>query len=275
MKLDTILSKAARLARAKNYENALKVLNAEEDKYYGSFKYYYLYAVICLHSGAFADAYTFFNHARKIKMKDPFVMLGLAVLFLRRLDTVQAVDYYLDVQELAPSNKIAKNALSIIRRYSNPESLSDWLTNEKLAKLFPPIPFAGVNIKKILYTFLVIAAALSITFTVLVKARVMQNPFKDTSRLNAEFILTGQDRNAPVETGGSYRYILTRAEAINIYDRALSLFSSFFYPFLSLRSNHKIKQVTIEHTHKRRFHRCKNRSRFLTPVYSSLSSSLA
>ena len=228
MKIDPLLSKAARLAKKRDFDGALKILKAEEDRYYGSFKYYYLYAVICLHSGGFIEALTYFRQARQIKMKDPSTMLGLAVLHLKRMDTVQAVDYYLDVQETESGNKIAKKALAIIRKYSSSDDLSGWLTPERLAKLYPPIPSPAVTLKMILNTFLILAAALIITYGLLVGFRVISSPFKSRApRPSAEFVLSGQERGAPVETGGSYMYILTRDQAIGLYDRALSLFTSY------------------------------------------------
>jgi tetratricopeptide (TPR) repeat protein len=228
MKIDPVLSKAARQAKKRDYEGALKILKSEEDRYYGSFKYYYLYAVICLYSGSFIEALTNFRHARQIKMKDPLTMLGLAVLYLKRLDTVQAVDYYLDVQEINPRNKIAKKGLSVIRKHSDPDSLSDWVTSKKLNKLYPPIPSPGISLKTVLNAALILAAAFVLVYGFLVWFRVMPNPFGSRAvRPTSEFVLSGSERGAPVEVGGSYRYILTRDQALGLYDRALSLFTSY------------------------------------------------
>jgi tetratricopeptide (TPR) repeat protein len=227
MKLDPLLSKAALLAKSRNYEGALKILRAEEDRYYGSFKYYYLYAVICLYSGAHVDALTNFKQARKIKINDPNTMLGFAVLYLKRMDTVQAVNYYLDVQEMDPKNRIAKKALSVLRKYSEPEALSDWLTPEKIENLFPPIPSPAITYKMVIFSLLILTAVFFIVSGILVSLRVIKNPFQGEQRPSAEFVLSGQERSAPVETGGSYRYILTRDQATGLYDRALSLFTSY------------------------------------------------
>ena len=232
MKMDPLLTKAAQLAKKRDYEGAIRILKAEEDRYYGSFKYYYLYAVICLHSGSFVEALTYFRHARQIKMKDPNVMLGLAVLYLKRMDTVQAVDYYLDVKEIEPQNKTAKKALAVIRKYSAAEDaskdLSDWLTPGRLAKLYPKIPAAALTSKAIINALLIFIAALGLSYILLVQFRVMPSPFKTRpARHSAEFVLSGQERSAPVEVGGSYSYILTRDQALDLYDKALALFTSY------------------------------------------------
>jgi len=222
---DPVLSKAAKLAKKRRFEEAVKLLKDEEDRYFGSFKYYYLYAVICLHSGNFLEAKEKFDLARKIKINDPPVKLGHAVLYLKRMNTVQAVNYYLEVQEDDPKNKTARKALAVIRKYSASETLSDWISSGKLKKLFPPIPSAGVDSGKIIIILLIMAAA---AYGVLVFLNVLPVPFKPKNRRPAaEFVLTSGDRNDPVNTGGLYRYILTRDEAINLYERSLSLFTSY------------------------------------------------
>jgi len=222
MKLDPILSKAARLARSKKYELALKVLKDEEDRYLGSFKYYYLYGVISLYSGAFTDALKSFNQARNIKINDPYLMLGMAVLYLKRMNTVQAVNYYLDVQEIDQKNKIAKRALAVIRKHSDSQALSDWMTPEKLAKLFPPIPFPGVNVKAVVASVLILTAAVVLFFGISYKIRSMPSP-----RPSAQFILSTEERNAPLETDGPYMKTLKKDEAAGYYDKALSLFKEY------------------------------------------------
>jgi len=227
MKGDPLLNKAAQLAKRREFESALKILKDEEDRYNGSFRYYYLYAVICLHSGSFVEALEFFRYARQIKGKDPKTLLGLAVLYLKRMNTVQAVDFYLDALEIDPKNRIAKKALSVIKENSASEALSEWINPKRIAKLYPPIPAPAVSLKTIINIGLILAAAVSLTLTVLMLTDVIKNPFKREQRPTQDFILTSEERNYPVETGGVYRYILTRDQAINLYERALSFFTSY------------------------------------------------
>jgi tetratricopeptide (TPR) repeat protein len=82
MKLDPILTKATRLARRGNYDGAIKTLEPEVNRYHGSLRYYYLLGVSYLYTGVFGAALTYFNLARKVKMRDTSVLLGLAVLYL-------------------------------------------------------------------------------------------------------------------------------------------------------------------------------------------------
>jgi len=228
MKLDPLLRKAAFLAKKKDFEGAFKILNAEADRYGDSFKFYYLFGVICLHCGSYVEALSNLRRAKQIKMNEPSVMLGLAALYLKRMDTAQAVDYYLDVKEINPGNRIAKRALNVIRKYSSSQALSEWLTAKRLSKLFPPIPSPGISVKTVLTVALSLLAAAVLTYALLVNFNVLPGSVKKQTRRNtSEFLLSAQERSKPVETGGSYMFILTRDQATTLYDRALSLFSSF------------------------------------------------
>ena len=228
MKIDPVLNKAARLAKMRDYEGAIRILEFEENRYAGSYSYYYLFAVICLYSGDFGGALTKFKLAREIKIREPKTILGFAALLLRRKNTSQAVNYYLEVEELDPGNKTAKKALAIIRKYSDPDALTAWLESGKLEKLYPPIPSPSVTSKFFIILSAILAAAFILTFFILINARVINNPFSGrTPRHAVEFNLTGAERTQPVVTGGSYRYILTRDQALDLYDKALSLFTSY------------------------------------------------
>ena len=228
MKIDPVLNKAIHLARARNYEAAIRTLEPEVNRYSGSYRYYYLLAVCCLYSGDFGGALTYFRLAREVKMTDPQVMLGLAALYLRRRETGKAVDFYLDVQETDPKNKTAKKALSVIRKHSDAESFSAWLESGKLPGLYPPLPSPGFTVQRLVIPGAVLTLALLLCFGILVKMRVLPNPFSNRgSRPTAEFVLSGEERGAPVQLGGSYRYILTRDQAVDVYDRALSLFTAY------------------------------------------------
>jgi tetratricopeptide (TPR) repeat protein len=228
MKFDPFLSKAVHIAKKRKYKEALKLLYPEEDRYYGSFKYYYLLAVICLHSGNHVEALLNYRQAEKIKMNDNSVKLGLAVLYLKRMETAKAVDYYLDVKESEPKNKIAKKALSIIRKYSSSDILSEWLESERITKLYPPVPSPSLNAKSVVFFAFLFTMLLVLTFGILIKFKVLPNPVKKQgTRPTAEFVLSRQEKNEPVQIAGSWMYILTRDQAANLYEKALSFFSVY------------------------------------------------
>jgi len=227
---DPLFDKAALLAKNGDYENAIKILQDEEDQYKNSLQFYQLLGIISLHAGRYIEAYECLKLAKRIKPKnDKLTLLGLAVFNLKNLNTIQAVDYYLDTLELEPKNKIAKNALEIIRKHSSSETLADWVSSPvRLSKLFPPIPAPFFNKKMFSYAILIAAVLLIFVFAILFITKTISNPLnKKPDRVTSEYILSVQERREPVETGGYYRYILTRDQAVNLYDRALSLFTDY------------------------------------------------
>jgi tetratricopeptide (TPR) repeat protein len=229
MKLDPILTKASRLARSGKYEAAIRTLEPEVNRYHGSFHYYNLLGVTCLHAGDFGGALTYFRLAHDVKSREPTVILGLAALFLRRGETERAVDYYLDVLEIDGKNRIAKKAMTIIRRQAGTDDFSSWLGAGKLPSLYPPIPFPGFSAKEIAGVLAVFLVVCGITFACLVNGKLIPNPLypRGARQSIAALSLTQEEKMAPVQTGGSYRYILTRVQALDLYEKALSLFTNY------------------------------------------------
>jgi hypothetical protein len=229
MKLDPTLTKATRFARSRKYEAAIRTLEPEVNRYHGSFYYYYLLGSSCLRAGDFGGALTYFRLAHETKRRDPLAILGLAALFLRRGETERAVDYYLDVLELDEKNRIARRAMKVIRRQAGTDTFLNWIEAGKLPALYPPIPFPGFSAREILGVIAVLFAICIITFGFLVRFKFIPNPFypRGPRQGVAALTLSREDRMAPLQTGGSYRYILTRVQALDIYERALSQFTAY------------------------------------------------
>ncbi|MDR0315871.1 MAG: tetratricopeptide repeat protein [Treponema sp.] len=229
MKLDPILRKASQLAFGRKYDAAMRILEPEVNRYHGSFRYYYLLGISCLHSGDFGGALTWLRLAREVKIRDPLALLGIAALYMRRGETDKAVDLYLEVQELDEKNRIAKKALAVIRKHAGAEAFSAWLESGKLPSLYPPIPFAGFSSGQILGAALAVAAVAIFCFGILMWQRTIPNPFNQRKNRAdiAALVLSQEERIQPVETGGVYRYILTRTQALETYEKALTLFTSY------------------------------------------------
>ena len=229
MKLDPVLTKAVRLARKGNYDGAIKILQSEANRYYGSYTYYYLLGISYLHSNIFGMALTCLKLAIEKKLRDPNALLGLAVLYLNHGDTDMAVDLYLEVQSIDPSNKIAKRALKIIRKNPGVESISAWIDSGKLRVLFPPFPKADVSRKTIALGALAGAAALGLAFGISFKAGLLPESLtaKGGRAIPSEISLVKEEMDAPVETGGSYRYVLTGKQVLDDYNEARKLFTDY------------------------------------------------
>ena len=229
MKLDPILFKASKLVRSGKYEAAIRTLEPEVNRYHGSFRYYYLLGSSCLRTGDFGGALTYFRLAHDTKMRDPLAILGLAVLYLRRSETDRAVDYYLEVLEADPKNRVAKKAMKVIRKQAGTDTFSAWLEAGRLSSLYPPIPFPGFSTKEVFAALAALMVVCVIAFGLLIQFKLIRNPFnpRGSRQVIAEFALTSEERMEPLQTGGSYRYILTRVQALDTYERALSLFTSY------------------------------------------------
>ncbi|MDR3116063.1 MAG: tetratricopeptide repeat protein [Treponema sp.] len=232
MKLDPILAKAIRLLRRRNYDRAIKILEPEVNRYRGVFTYYYVLALAYLHTGVFNLAFTYFKLARDIKMRDPSVLLGLAVLYLRRGETDRAVDFYLEVQEQDAQLAIASRALKVIRKYSGTEDLSAWIGSGGLAKLFPPPPPVPPSRASILIAILGLFIGLAIAGGGFVRVKGIRLPVPAFSpKHEREGLISSAldptEREEPVQVGGSYRYILTRNQVFDTYEKAREFFTQY------------------------------------------------
>lgn len=256
MKLDPILTKAVRLSAKKNYNAAIKTLESEASRYYGSFTYYYLLGVAYLHSKVFGVAYRYLNLAAEQKLRDPNTLLGLAVFYLYKGETDKAVDLYLEVQSLDETNKIARKALKIIRRHPGPENISEWIDSGMLHLLFPPFPKADITAKALAGRILLGAAAFLVAAGITVKLAGF--PFlsaKGQRQIPIETDISQDEKNAPIQTGGSYRYILTRDQVLNEYNEGRKLFTEYRDDAAKVKLNHILESNASEPV--------KNRARLL------------
>jgi len=247
MKLDPILTRAVRLAGKKKYDGAIKTLENEANRYYGSFTYYYLLGISYLYSNVFGVALTYLRLAGEQKMRDPNALLGLAVLYLNHGDTDKAVDLYLEVQTIDETNRIAKRALRIIRKFPGPENISAWIDSGRLHTLFPPFPRADIKKKNLAVGIVAAAAVLAIALGAARQAGLFSLPFGKGQRvIPAGITLAKDEQDAPVEVGGSYRYVLTRDQVLNDYEEARKLFAGYRDEAAKVRLNRILESNASE-----------------------------
>jgi len=228
MKLDAILTKATRFARKGKYSEAIKTLEVEVNRYHGSFTYYYLLGVSYLYSNIFGMALEYLRLASKQKHRDPQALLGLAALYLNHGDTDKAVNLYLEVQSIEASNKIAKKALGIIRKYPSPEEISAWIDSGKLHTLFPPFPKAAAARSNIALGVVAVAAGLFLALGISFQAGFLFWPSDRSQReLPAAFELSAEERASPLQAGSGYRFTLSAAEVLEQYEGARRLFLEY------------------------------------------------
>lgn len=227
MKLDPILTKAVRYARKGNYNESIKTLENEANRYYGSFTYYYILGVAYLHSKIFGVALTYIKLALKQKMRDVNALLAMAALYLNHGDTDKAVDCYLEVQSIDESNRVARKAMNIIRRNPGPDNISAWIDSGKLHSIFPPFPRPDMGAKNLLLIIVGGFFALGLAFAVLAKTGAIPLSTRGRRTAPMEIALASEEKENPVQTGGSYRYVLSRSQVLDDYGEAVKLFMAY------------------------------------------------
>jgi tetratricopeptide (TPR) repeat protein len=228
MKLDPILTKATRLLRRGKYGEAVQILETEVVRYHDSPRYYYILGSACLRLGDFSGAYTYFKKLRDLRMRDPQALLGLAALFLRRGDTDRAVDFYLEVQELSPKNKTAQRALQVIRKHGGLEHISAWIESGGLSRVYPPLPPPPPpTVKGVLLPIGGTLLALLALGGLLVRFRILPLNSRDAREGLSGSVLEREERDAPVQIDGSFRYVLTRDQVLSAYAQARTYFTEY------------------------------------------------
>ena len=88
-----VLEIARKYMAMRQFDRAVKLLEGRSEIYEQNFDYYLLLAISYLYAGDFGTASTYFQRARNIKLTDTNLLLGQAILFLRRGDTGRALTY--------------------------------------------------------------------------------------------------------------------------------------------------------------------------------------
>ena len=142
----TVLERAKRAFYRKKYNDVITLLEPNTIQYRDSFTFYLYLGMACLHTGDIGGATTYFQRARQIKMRDPELLVAQAALHLRRGDTHQAVEYYLEALEYAPSHRLARKSLDFIRKGSDPETISaPWKLEDAVLSAHQAAPYRGSN----------------------------------------------------------------------------------------------------------------------------------
>jgi tetratricopeptide (TPR) repeat protein len=164
----SVLHRARKLLNARRFPKVIAELEPQlfEFRQLGDspevFEYYYLLGTACLYSGDIGGADTYYKNAWQKNHKDPNLLNARAVLFLRSNNTDRAVECYLEVLDIQPSNKIASKALEFIKLHGDGVTILEWVRNGKIKQFFPPL---GVNPSIIRVSIGVLAAAVLVLFS--------------------------------------------------------------------------------------------------------------
>jgi tetratricopeptide (TPR) repeat protein len=229
VKLDPVLTRAVRALWRGKYGDVITMLEPEVVRYYDSLNYYYILGSACLRAGDLGGAFTYYKRAREIKMLEPPVLLGLAVYYLHRGDTGKAVDLYLEVLDLDPRNRIAKRGLLVLRKHGGSEGIQGWIDSGKAKRLFPPLPQLRLSPVRVLIPAALCILALVLAGGILAKLGILPlgNAAASERAGLSGIALEREDREMPVQIGGAYRYILTRDQALDLYEAGRRLFTGY------------------------------------------------
>ncbi|HOC29427.1 MAG TPA: hypothetical protein PKH40_07090 [Treponemataceae bacterium] len=220
----TVLERARRAFFRKRYHDVITLLEPNILQYKDSFQFYMCLALACLYSGDIGGATSYFQRARQIKMRDPDLLAAQAALFLRRGDTHQAVEYYLEALEYAPEHRLAKKSLNFIRKHGDPETISAMVETGRIIKFYPRLK-KNFSLRQTL-TFMASIIILCILGIVSIRVIASRMELADRADL-AHLELSGTDKKTSLDIGGSYRYILTEKEILSSYQKAQQYFQNW------------------------------------------------
>jgi hypothetical protein len=131
------LGEARKLYRARKFPEVIRVLEPEVFRFRESFEYFCLLGFSCLHTGDVGGAFSYISRARHLDEDNVDVILGLAAIHLRKVETEDAIKLWLRVLEIEPSNRIARRGLDLLRRGLPPDGLQELIDSGKLKQLYP------------------------------------------------------------------------------------------------------------------------------------------
>lgn len=220
----TVLERAKRAFYRKRYNDVITLLEPNVIQYRDSFQFYFFLGLSCLYTGDVGGATSYFQRARQIKMRDPELLVAQAALFLRRGDTHQAVEYYLEALEYVPEHRLAKRSLNFIRKKGDADTISALVETGKIMKFYP-----RPRKKHSVLAILVISVSLIIIGTgVYVGIPLLKKTQSSGTRSDLSSLqLAANERSGPLELGGSYRYILTDSQVVQTYANAQKFFQDY------------------------------------------------
>jgi tetratricopeptide (TPR) repeat protein len=222
-----VLQIAQGLMKRRKFSAAIRLLEGRNEIYEGNFDYYILLATAYLYVGDAGTASSYYQHAREIKLTDTTLLLGQAVLFLRRGDTDRAIQYYLEILDNEPQNVLAKKALEFIRTKGDYGTICRWVDSGKMEQFYPPV---GVNPHKILGIVLP-AVACILGFMLVMHFFELRRSVSEGTRADlSSFVLSADESKHAQETdmtGSAYRFILSSREITGSYEKAQRYFQEF------------------------------------------------
>lgn len=87
--------------------------------------------------GDYGSAFTYLKRGHDLKPADTETILGLAAVHLKRQETAQALEYWLEVLDSDPRNVYAQRGMKLLKKNSDPEFIVDFTESGRLERLIP------------------------------------------------------------------------------------------------------------------------------------------
>lgn len=203
---------------------AMRFLENCEEDYEGVADYYVTYGTAFLYSDISGKASEMFRKAREYSVQNVNMLLGQAVIFLRRGEINRAVEYYLQILDIDPSNATAKRALDFIRRDGEFTSILKMAETGELKKFFPPLGFNPDNIRNCILLGILIGIACSLLMVMHPKQRVVpveKNSIEQKFSLSEDELLSAVQLNA---AEGEFHVTMTTKEIQTAFSDAKKYF---------------------------------------------------
>jgi hypothetical protein len=222
----TALDRAEGLFRAGRYAELVSLLEPQVPVYRESPRFYYLLGSSCLRSGDPGGASTYLKRAEQLSPSNPDAMLALAALAVRKGETEKAIEYYLRILEDRPGDRRARSCLAILRKEGGPEGLARLVETGRIERLYPgrrALPRFALPLAAVLA-----AAVLAYLAWPLGRSLVEELARPRAARPEVAAVsLSRAERDSPVVTGGSFRYVLTEKQALDAFEKAKDYFQGY------------------------------------------------
>lgn len=137
-----ILKEAERLFKHKQFSALIRLLEKKITLFTDEAGYFLLLGMACYYQGDLAGGEIYLQRGIAIASDNIELRLALAVTSMRKRDTANAVCMWLEVLDIDPDNKQARNGLEELRLLNTGEDLARFIRSPKLQKLAPKFAFA-------------------------------------------------------------------------------------------------------------------------------------
>ncbi len=217
------LKRAFKLFRARKFSEVVSLLEPQIFRYRENFSFYYLLGISCLYLGDFGGASSYLQRADQLKRGHTGVLLGLAIVYLKRGDVESALKVWLKILDRDPKNKRANAGINFVRGIVAKNREFDFENSKVVKKLFPPVPVS----KKRIFIPLVAIVCIGLIFGgVSLVTNGVVNPnilsflkSKKSERVGINAIQIDRSNNLTL-LGKDYTYRFTDREIKKIFERA-------------------------------------------------------